>query len=122
MKCVIYARVDEAERATEHLTEQLAACRKFARENGFEVVSEFSEMAPEGQTDRPQLSALRRLLAHEKIGAVVVCDLNRLSRKASDLLTLYREFDRVGTGIYYLRRQSDSALAGPVPWREDARE
>jgi site-specific DNA recombinase len=119
MKCVIYARVDEAEHATERLTEQLAACRKFARDNGFEVVSEFSEMAPDGQTDRPQLLALRRFIAREQIGAVVVCDLNRLSRKASDLLTLYREFDLVGTGIYYLRRQADSPPAGPVPWRED---
>ncbi len=43
MKCVIYARVDEAEHATEHLTEQLAACRQFAQENGLEVVKEFSE-------------------------------------------------------------------------------
>ncbi len=72
--------------------------------------------------DRPQLSELRQLVAREKIGAVVVCDLGRLSRKAADLLTLYREFDRVGTGIYYLRRQPESPPAGAVPWREDSGE
>ncbi len=122
MRCVIYARVDAAERATEHLTEQLAACRKFARENGFEVVREFSEMAADSQTDRPQLVEMRLLVAREQIGAVVVCDLGRLSRKAADLLTLYREFDRVGTGIYYLRRQPESTTDGAVPGREDSGE
>jgi DNA invertase Pin-like site-specific DNA recombinase len=116
MKCVIYARVDEAEHATEQLTEQLAACRQFARENGFEVVHEFSETAPGNELERPQLAEMRRLIACEKIGAVVVCDLNRLSSKAAGLLTLYREFDRAGTGIYYLRRQPDGKSRGSERW------
>ncbi len=69
--------------------------------------------------DRPQLVEMRRLIAREQIGAVVVWDLSRLSRKAADLLTLYREFDLVGTRIHYLRRQLDSPPEGLVPWQGD---
>ncbi len=122
MKAVVYARVANFQRAEERLAEQIETCRRYAEAQRLEVVAVFRDIAPGTGLDRPELTHLRRLVASEQVGLVLVVALSRLSRKPSDLLTLYREFDRVGTGIYYLRRQPDSPTAGAVPWREDSGE
>ncbi len=112
MKAVIYARVASPKDAEARLAEQIETCRRHAQAQGLEVVAVFRDIAPGTGLERPELTHLRRFVASERVGVVLVVDLNRLSRKPSDLLTLYREFDRVGTGICFLHHQTDSLPRG----------
>ncbi len=83
-RVVTYARVSTEDQA-EHgysLPSQMEECRQYAEDRGWSVVAEVSDGGISGATlDRPGLDQIRDLAHAGKIEALIVYDLDRLSRK-----------------------------------------
>ncbi|MBI5304135.1 MAG: recombinase family protein [Chloroflexi bacterium] len=102
MKAVIYARTATTKQVQpdHNVKAQISKCRKYAKENGLEVVKEFADPGRSGATlNRPGLNKMRELVARDSIRAVVIADLARLSRSSADLSVLEREFGQRGVSI-----------------------
>lgn len=100
MKAVIYARVATAEEEDARLSAQVTACRAYAQERDWALVGEFSEVGSGASIDREQLSRMRDRIAQGSVGAVIVYDLNRLSRNLVHLLRLQAEFGEHCAKLY----------------------
>src|SRR5262245_60465969 len=81
----VYARVSTAEQSESgySLPTQIEACLRHAAELGYEAPEayRFSEDYPGTSLRRPQLQAMLTLVREKRIAAIVVHDLDRLSRK-----------------------------------------
>ena len=113
-KAAIYARVSTDEQAAKgySLPTQLEACRKYAKEKGMVVVGEFSDDVSGAELNRPKLDEMRELIQRDSIRAVVVYDLDRLSRKAIHQLLLEEEFAKRGAQVHYVLGQYDNTPEG----------
>jgi site-specific DNA recombinase len=103
-KSVIYARVSTDEQAAKgySLPTQIEACRKYAQEKGFQIVGEFADDITGVKLDRPKLDEMRELIARDSVKAVIVYDLDRLSRKAIHQFLLEEEFVKRGAEVHYV--------------------
>lgn len=111
-RAVIYARVstDEQAKKGHSLPSQLESCRGYAKQKGFEIVGEFTDDISGTKLDRPGLDAVRDLIRIQPIDALVVHDLDRLTRKAGHYHILEEEFNRRKTQVHYVLGQyADSA-------------
>jgi len=120
MKAVIYARTATTKQVhpDHNVKAQITKCRKYAKENGLEVVKEFADPGCSGATlDRPALTKMRELVARDSIRAVVIADLARLSRSSADLTVLEREFGQRGMKIHCVSRGLFDSMAKSVRTR-----
>jgi site-specific DNA recombinase len=112
-RTVGYIRVSTEEQAEEgySLADQERQCRAYAVARGWPEIAEvYADPGVSGATrDRP---ALRRLLADAKAGTVerVICTkLDRMSRRAVDLLTVEDELDQCGVERVYIKDSIDTS-------------
>lgn len=105
-QAAIYARVstdDQAERGYS-IPSQKDACKKFADEKGWNIagvyLDDISGTVP--VSDRPEGSNLQKAIETKLIRAVIVYQVDRLSRDIVDLLTTVRDWLRAGVEIYSL--------------------
>lgn len=114
MKAVIYVRVSTDEQANKghSLQSQIEACRRYAQDKRLVLVAEFSDEVSGAKLDRPGLDALRERIAADKIGAIIVYDLDRLSRKPIHQLLLEEEFAKRGAQVHYVLGQYDNTPEG----------
>lgn len=113
MKAVIYARNAVKARTTlgNSTRKQVATCRQYAQEKGWDVVGVFVDAGYSGaKLDRPALNRLRASLARDSIKRVVACDLSRLSRSVADLLILEAEFAKRGTKLQCATANAGNSL------------
>ena len=104
-RVALYARVSTEDQARYgySLPSQLEACRKYAEERGWTVVAEVSEDGVSGATlDRPGLDRIRDMAQAKRIDAVIVYDLDRLSRKAVYQMLIDEELGKAGVTIHYV--------------------
>ena len=124
MKAVIYARTATTEQA-EHgssLPAQIEACRKYAKDNGFEVAEVFADAGYSGaKLDRPALKKMRDLIARGSISAVVISDPARLTRSITDMPLLESEFAKKGAHLHDARRGAVRPIPIPVHVRRHKR-
>jgi site-specific DNA recombinase len=117
MKAVIYARTATTQHA-EHgnsIPAQVEACRKYAKENGFDVTEVFADAGYSGaRLDRPALRKMRSLIARDSISAVVVSDLARLTRSVTDKFVLEREFAKRGTQVQCVKHGADDSTVSAI--------
>ncbi|MDO9301422.1 MAG: recombinase family protein [Anaerolineales bacterium] len=105
-KVAIYARVSTDDQADKgySLPSQLDGCRQYIDQLGYSVVVEFREdhsgVTP--VTERPQGKRLTEMIKFREVDAVVVYQVDRLSRDIVDLLTTVRNWLRVGVEVYAL--------------------
>jgi site-specific DNA recombinase len=105
-KVAIYSRVstdDQAEKGYS-LPSQIDACRLFAEKLGYTVAFEFTEDFS-GATpiaERPQGGRLVDLIKQREIDAVIVYQVDRLSRDIVNLLATVQTWLRAGVEIYSL--------------------
>jgi site-specific DNA recombinase len=103
MKAAIYCRVSTTDQKTEgtSLESQLEACKKLAKERGFEVTEEFTirEVYSGLTLERPDLVRLRDWLDNREVDAVVIYDSDRFSRDGYDFLTLVRDCKRANAEL-----------------------
>jgi site-specific DNA recombinase len=91
----IYLRVSTEDQGRGYsLSTQRAACLQYAQQHGYTVLDHyvFSDDTSGSTLDRPGLQALRRALRTLQGGAVIVHDLDRLSRRMVHQIVLAEEF------------------------------
>src|SRR5262245_48493862 len=101
-RVAIYARVstdDQAHRGYSIPT-QIEACRNYAREQGYDVVAEFSDDYSGATLDRPELDKLRNLFG--TIDGVIVYEIDRLARKVVYQMLIEEEFQKNQAPIEYV--------------------
>ena len=116
MKAVIYTRVSTDEQASKgySLPTQLEACRKYAQEKSLIIVGEFCDDFSGARLDRPQLDKLRELITQSRVDAVIVYDLDRLSRSLVHQLILEEEFSKRRTQLHCVLGQYDNSPEGKL--------
>lgn len=101
MNSVIYCRVstDDQEKEGTSLQTQLEACLKYCQDKGYTVLRHFSETYTGTTLDRPQLAALRDVIAAGEVDVVVIYCLDRLSRDPGHGAILTQEFERLNARL-----------------------
>jgi site-specific DNA recombinase len=105
-KAIIYARVSTDDQADNgySLPSQLEGCRQYIEQLGYSVVAEFRE-DHSGATpfaERPQGKWLTEVIKFREVDAVIVHQVDRLSRDIVDLLATVRNWLRMGIEVYAL--------------------
>jgi DNA invertase Pin-like site-specific DNA recombinase len=80
MKVAIYSRVSTD---GQDATNQLMQLREYARQQGWTIVHEYTDVASGGRSDREQLTELLRDSCKHRYDAVLVWALDRLSREGA---------------------------------------
>jgi len=105
-RAVVYARVSTDDQADKgySLPSQLDACRSYAEQLGYEVVAEFRDdhSGATPVSERPQGRHMNDLIRSRQVDAVIVHQVDRLSRDIVDLLTSVRNWLQVGTEVHAL--------------------
>lgn len=105
-KAAIYARVSTDDQADKgySLPSQLESCRQYMNQLGYSIVAEFKE-DNSGATpiaERPQGRRLTEMARNREVDAIVVHQVDRMSRDIVDLLATVRIWLRVGVEVYAL--------------------
>lgn len=89
-RAALYARYSTANQSERSCEDQLRVCREFARRNGYAVEKEFSDSAASGGSafGRPGYAALQEFAESDGCDAIIVEQLDRLSRDMEDLAGL----------------------------------
>jgi site-specific DNA recombinase len=105
-KAAIYARVSTDDQADKgySLPSQLDGCRQYLNQLGYSIVAEFKEdnSGAIPVADRSQGKRLSEMVKFREVDAVVVHQVDRLSRDIVDLLATVRNWLRVGVEVYAL--------------------
>ncbi len=90
MQVAIYGRSATWQPGEDPVAEQMAQCKAFALEHRMRIVAVFEDHGASGSHgDRPGLHALTAAMGRRQIDAVVVRDLDRLSRDWSGLVQIF---------------------------------
>lgn len=110
MLTLIYARVStEDQNAMYGIPVQLRHCREHAAKLGWTVAGEITDDGVSGTLlDRPGLDQVRKAVQSRQVDAVLMYDVDRLSRDLQHLLTLKREIERVARLEFVNARFEDS--------------
>lgn len=105
-KAAIYARVSTDDQADKgySLPSQLDGCRQYIEQLGYSIVAEFKEdnSGAIPVADRTQGKRLAEMVRFREVDAVVVHQVDRLSRDIVDLLATVRNWLRAGVEVYAL--------------------
>jgi site-specific DNA recombinase len=105
----IYARVSTEDQVKNtSLRGQTEACREYAQQHGYTVIKEIAEDFSGARLDRPGLDDLRGMADRGDIGALVVFEADRLSRKVGHLLLIEEELSRRGVALLFVNGQEDT--------------
>ena len=106
---LIYTRVSSDEQAREGLSldAQLAACRKYAAQQGWVIGREFSDVMSGRRDDRPDyielLAEIHRLRSQGQHVVVVVMALDRFGRRLLERVQCREELKRLGVDVHSVR-------------------
>ncbi|MBK6794808.1 MAG: recombinase family protein, partial [Anaerolineales bacterium] len=102
----IYARVSTDDQADKgySLPSQLDGCRHYIDQLGYSIVAEFKEdnSGAIPVAERPYGKRLTEMIKLREVDAVIVHQVDRLSRDIVDLLATVRNWLRVGVEVYAL--------------------
>ena len=105
-KAAIYARVSTDDQADKgySLPSQLDGCRHYIDQLGYSIVAEFKEdnSGAIPVAERPYGKRLTEMIKLREVDAVIVHQVDRLSRDIVDLLATVRNWLRVGVEVYAL--------------------
>ena len=98
MKAAIYARFSSDRQREESIEDQVRLCRKYADENGYEVVKVYSDSAKTGRNDRRPgfQDAIAESWTYD---VLLVYKLDRFSRDRLDTLIYRRELEKNGAKL-----------------------
>lgn len=112
---LIYARVSTLDQATEgtSLDTQLAACRAYCAERGYQIVGEYQDVHTGAQwRERPGLTALRERLREGGIAVVLCHALDRLSRDQTHLAVLVDAIEYAGARLELVTETFEDSAVG----------
>ncbi|MEM7334747.1 MAG: recombinase family protein [Chloroflexota bacterium] len=121
-RAILYARVsgDDRTNSTSSLEGQLELCRKYAKDNGWEIVGELAEDfrgASGADWNLPQINKALDLAKEGQFDVLVARELDRLARDLAKQLVLETEFKRYGVNIKYAVGDYDDSLDGDLTKR-----
>ena len=109
-KCAIYARVSTPDQCIDN---QLYDLRIFAKQRGFEVACEYTDVGVSGsKARRPGLDAMLRDARKRKFGVCIVAAFDRVARSTKHFLGVVDELDSLG--VEFISRRENIATDGPV--------
>src|SRR4029450_8334645 len=115
----IYARDSSENQRAESIEDQISACRKFAKQHGYQVdeCHVYVDRASSGaRHDRSGLSSLRAAAASVAFETVLVDDLSRLARNTLLLLTVLEELRFHGVRVVSVADGLDTDNEGGTIW------
>jgi site-specific DNA recombinase len=112
--CAIYARVStSAQTEGASLESQVEACRVEAQARGLTVLREFKEVfSGASLLDRPLLAECREEVRGNRLDAVIVFDIDRLSRNIIHLGIFLEECDRFNTALVFVNSDFERSPEG----------
>ena len=111
-RAAIYARFSTDLQSDRSIDDQVALCRRWADRNSYEVVAEYSDRARTG-TSILGRDGLLRLMDDARAGAfdaIVVEELDRLSRDQEDLPHIHKRMTHIGVEIVSVHKGTADAL------------
>ena len=106
MRTALYARVSSQRQEKEQtIGSQLEALRRYASDNGLELVEEFTDDGYSGaRLDRPGLDRMRDQAEHGSFDVVLVYCSDRLARKFVLQALILEELEQFGVKVIVPRR------------------
>lgn len=116
MFAVSYARVSSRNQEDNaSLESQLAANRRWAEANNFQIVREVREVYSGFYLfDRPLLNEIRKEIKQNKYQALIVYDVDRLTRNMSHLGVLLTECERYNTRLIFVSGDFENSPDGKL--------
>lgn len=114
MKAAIYART--AIKDDMRLEDQILSCRKFASEQGFEVVSVHKDSGAGTDLAREGIHALIQEVSNKKFDVILATDFGRFTRNAEHLLEFQNAVQSSGVKLRTLESISDPTEVPKKEW------
>ena len=112
-RAVIYARYSSHNQREVSIDQQVAACRKRAKELGLVVVDSYEDKAVSGKTDRrPAFQRLMHDAEKAKFDFVLAWKSNRIGRNMMQALVNEAKLEECGVKVYYAEEDFDDSAAG----------
>ena len=116
-RAVLYARVssDDSRKDGRNLAGQLDMCRKYALEHGYTITAELHEDdrgASGAAFELPQLNRVREMAAAGEFDALIVREIDRLSRSLAKQLIVEEELRRAGVEVEYVLGEYPDTIEG----------
>lgn len=117
MRAVLYARVsgDDRKYATSSVEGQLADCRRYAAERGYQVVGEFHETPDKltsGADWLPELNEVLTLAEQGFFDVLVVREIDRLARNRFKQMSVEIQLESHGVHVEYVKGQYEQTAEG----------
>ena len=116
-KAVLYARVsgDDRKYATSGIDGQLADCRNYAREKGYQIVGQYFETRDKhtsGAEWLPELEKVLKLALQRDYDVLVVREVDRLARNRFKQMSIENELQRMSIDVEYVVGQYEDTPEG----------
>lgn len=115
LKAALYARVSTEEQAKEgySIAAQIAEIRRYAEQNGLEIVDEYVDEGASGKSiaGRTQMKRLLKDANLKKFGVVIIYKIDRLARKLKDALEISDTLERNNVNLISLNEKFDTTTA-----------
>src|SRR5829696_4447266 len=116
-RAILYARVstDEQARSGYSLRQQLERLRKYAAEEGYEVLEEVTDAGYSGTSlQRPGMDRVRDLVQESDVCVVLAQDRDRFAREPAYVYLLREEFAEYGCRLRSLNDRGDDSPEGEL--------
>ena len=102
-KCAIYGRVTPDQR----FDSQLYELRQIAKQQGFELACEYTDVGVSSKARRPGLDAMLKDARNKRFDVVLVAGFDRLARSTKHLISVVCELE--GPGVVFMSRRENIA-------------
>ena len=110
---VIYARFSSHNQREESIEQQVAECKLFAKQQGFEIVEIYSDAAQSGRTEnRSQFLRLQRDAKKGKFTNIIAYKSNRIARNMINALNFENDMEKLGIKLFYAKEEFGNNAAG----------
>ena len=115
-RAVIYARYSSDNQRTESIDEQVRACKYYAQHTGqYEIIGIYKDEALSGYRNIHKRDGFTKLIADaeaHKFEAVIVYELSRFARNASDTIVYTDKLKQLGIEFVSVRERLDETPEG----------
>ena len=73
--------------------------RRWAMDNGYDVVDEITEVGSGIRLDRPGLTKVMRTIREKRVDTLIVKNMNRLARRSLDAYQILKELKEKGVDL-----------------------
>jgi DNA invertase Pin-like site-specific DNA recombinase len=108
-RAVLYSRISTGD---QHLGTQLLELRELAKQRGFEIVGEYTDVISGAKSKRPGLERLMADARRRRFDVLLVAAFDRIARNVRHFLEVLDELNHLGVEFISLRENIDTS--GPL--------